>query len=53
MLRDRELKDEIMEKQAYDLVMSLKDFRVHILHSHIVAYVPRNVVKHILTQPDP
>ena len=42
-----------MEKQTYALVKSLKDFRVYILHSHIIAYVPSNVVKNILTQPDP
>ena len=41
-----------MEKQAYALVKSLKDFRVYVLHSHIIAYVPSNVVKSILTQPD-
>ena len=50
MLRDGDLKYDIMEKQAYTLVKSLKDFRVYILHSHIVAYVPSNVVKSILTQ---
>ena len=42
-----------MEKQAYSLVKYLKYFRVYILHSHIIAYVPINVVKNILTQPDP
>jgi hypothetical protein len=42
-----------MEKQAYALVKALKEFRVYILHSHIVAYVPSNVVKDILTQSDP
>ena len=51
--RDGELKYDIMDKQAYALVKSLKDFRVYILHSHIVAYVPNNVRKSILTQPDP
>jgi len=42
-----------MEKQAYALVKALKEFKVYILHSHIVAYVPSNVVKDILTQSDP
>ena len=42
-----------MEKQAYALVKSLKYFGVYILDSHIIAYVPRNVVKNILTYPDP
>ena len=41
-----------MKKQAFDLIMALKDFRVYILHSHIVAYVPSIVVNDILTQPD-
>ena len=42
-----------MEKQAYTLVKALKDFRIYLLHSHIIAYVPCSVVKSILTQPDP
>ena len=53
VLRDGELKYDIMEKKAYALVKCLKDFRVYISHSHIIAYVPNNVVKNILTQPDP
>ena len=53
MLRDGELKYDIMEKQAYDLFKALKDFRVYILHSHIIAHVPSAAVKGILTQPDP
>ena len=39
-----------MEKQAFALVKALKDFRVYILHSHIIAFVPNSVVKDILTQ---
>ena len=35
------------------MIKSLKDFRVYILHSHIISYVPSNTVKCILTQPDP
>ena len=42
-----------MEKQAYDLVKDLRDFRIYILHSHVVAYVRNSVVKSIFTQPDP
>ena len=53
VLRDGELKYDIMEKQAYALIKSLKDFRVYILHSHILPYVPSNIVKIILSQPDP
>ena len=49
MLRDGELKYNIMEKQAYALVKALKYFRIYILHSHVVAYVPSSVVKSILT----
>ena len=39
-----------MEKQAFTLVKAIKDFRVYILHSHTIAYVPNVVVKDILTQ---
>ena len=42
-----------MEKQAFALVKSIKDFRVYILYSHIVDYVPNSVVKDILTQNGP
>ena len=53
MLRDGELKYDIMEKQAYALVKALKDFREYILYSHVFAHVPTTAVKGILTQPDP
>ena len=53
MLRDGELKYDIMEKQAYALIKALKYFRIYILHSHVVTYVSSSVVKRILTQPDP
>eukprot|EP00253_Pinus_taeda_P031145 PITA_31145 len=49
-LRDAPLKYQIMEKQAYALVKAIKDFRVYILYSHVIAYVPNTVVKDILTQ---
>ena len=52
MLRDGELKYDIMEKQAYALIKALKYFKIYILHSHVVTYVPSSVVKSILTQPD-
>ena len=42
-----------MEKQAFALVKAIKDFKVYILYSHIVAYVPNSVVKDILTQEGP
>jgi hypothetical protein len=35
------------------LVKALKEFRVYILHSHTIAYVPNKFAKEILTQPDP
>ena len=37
-----------MEKQAYALVKAIKDFRVYILYSHVIAYVPNVAVKDIL-----
>ena len=37
----------------YALVKAFKDFRVYILHSHIISHVPTSTVKGILTQPDP
>eukprot|EP00253_Pinus_taeda_P010745 PITA_10745 len=49
-LRDAPLKYQIMEKQAYALVKAIKDFRIYILYSHLIAYVPNAVVKDILTQ---
>ena len=42
----------LWKKQAYALIKYLKYFRVYVLHSHIIAYVPSNVVKSILTEPD-
>ena len=42
-----------MEKQAFSLVKAIKDFRVYILYSHIIAYVFNPVVKDILTQDGP
>src|ERR1700733_4974472 len=49
-LRDAPLKYQIMEKQAYALVKAIKDFRIYILYSHIISYVPSPIVKDILTQ---
>jgi hypothetical protein len=39
-LRDAKMRYDIMEKQAYALVKSLKDFRIYVLHSNIIADVP-------------
>ena len=49
-LRDAPLKYPIMEKQAYALVKAIKDFRVYILYSHVIAYIPHAAVKDIFTQ---
>lgn len=51
-LRDVELRYELIEKQAYALIKYLKAFRIYILHSKVIAYVPSALVKDILTQPD-
>eukprot|EP00253_Pinus_taeda_P033990 PITA_33990 len=53
IIRDGALKYNIIEKQALALVKALKDFRVYILHSHILAYVPNAAVKDVLVQADP
>ena len=52
-LRDSTLKYDIMEKQAYVLVKVLKEFKVYILHSHTIVYVPSVAIKDILTQAKP
>ena len=41
-----------MEKQAYTLVKAMKFFRIYVLHSKILAYVPNIPVKEILVHPD-
>jgi hypothetical protein len=51
-LRDAKIRYEIMEKHAYALVKSLKDFRVYVLHSRVTAYVPSASMKDILIQSD-
>ena len=50
-LRDFELKYNTLEKQAYSLVNALKFFRIYIMHSKIIVYVPNVAIKDILTQP--
>ena len=52
-LRDSSLKYDIMKKQAYALIKSFKEFRVYILHSHSIVYVPSVAIKDIRTQSDP
>jgi hypothetical protein len=52
VLRDAETKYELLEKQAYALVKSLKAFRVYILQAKVIAFVPSSSVKDVLVQPD-
>ena len=52
-IRDAALKYNIIEKQALALVKALKYFRVYILHSHTLAYVPNAAVKDVLVQTYP
>ena len=42
-----------MEKQAYACVKALKEFRVYIMHSHSIVFVPFAAIKDILTQAKP
>lgn len=51
-LRDAKLRYDLIEKQAYALINSLKAFRIYIFHSKVVANVPSASVKDILTQAD-
>ena len=44
-LRDSELKYNTLEKQAYSLVKALKFFRIYVLHSKVIAYVPNDAIK--------
>lgn len=53
VLIDVALKYNIMEKQVFSLVKSIKYFIFYILHSHIISFVPNVVVKYILTRNDP
>ena len=51
-LRDAELKYDPIEKQSYPLIKSLKSFKIYILDSKVISYVPSAFVKDVLTQPD-
>jgi hypothetical protein len=42
----------MMKKKAYSLMKSLKDFRIYVLHSKVISFVPLAFVKDILNQPD-
>ena len=51
-LRDAELRYDLIEKQAYALIKSLKAFQIYIFHSKVVAYVPSASVKDVSMQLD-
>lgn len=52
VLRDAELRYNILDKQAYALVKALKAFCMYVLQSEITTFVPTIVVKDILVQGD-
>jgi hypothetical protein len=52
VLRDAKVKYELLEKQAYALIKSLKSFKVYILQAKVIAYVPSSLVKDVVIQPD-
>ena len=51
-LRDVELKYNLVEKQAYALVKALNYFRIYLLHSKVITFVPNITVKDVLLQPN-
>ena len=46
------MKYSTLEKKAYAQVKALKIFRIYVLHSKVIAYVPNAAIKDILTHPD-
>lgn len=51
-MRHVELKYNIMKREDYDLVKELKYFKMYILQSKIVIYIPNSIVKETISQPD-
>jgi hypothetical protein len=51
-MRDAKLRYDILEKQAYAMVKAIKYFRIYVIHSKIVTYVPTSTIKGILVQLD-
>jgi hypothetical protein len=51
-LKDVEIRYDIMENKDYALVKALKSFKVYVLHSKIIVYVPSSFVKEIMMQLD-
>ena len=41
-----------MDKQAHALIRALKEVKVYIMHSHIIAHVPSASIKEVLTQSE-
>jgi hypothetical protein len=52
VLRDDKIKYDPIEKHAYALIKSLKDFRIYILQAKVIEFVPSNSIKDVLIQPD-
>ena len=52
VLRDAELKYNILEKQVYALVKALRAFRTCVPQSQTTTYVPNSVVRDVLVQSD-
>lgn len=52
VMRDAELRYDIIEKKAYALTQALKAFITYFMHSQITSYVPTHGVKIVLTHPD-
>ena len=51
-LKKHELNYTQKEKHEFTMVKALKQFRYYILHSHSIAFVPKTIVKNILTQQE-
>ena len=51
-LKKHELSYTEIDKNAFVVVKSLKQFRYYILHSHSIVYVPKKPIKSILTQQE-
>ena len=45
-LRDASLKYNSLDKKTYTLAQALKDFRVYILHSHVIAHAHQSCERH-------
>lgn len=52
VLRDVEMKYNILEKQSYGLVKALNEFRMYVLQLEITTFVPMTTFKDILVQGD-